>query len=84
MVRQFAAFSYDGCNAAHPKYKRHRAALETDAHTRQTEAWMAWRQHRWFRRWLIVIVFWAVPVAIVAVREIREKWRTTRRTCNSR
>ncbi|CAG9207527.1 hypothetical protein WJ24_22915 [Burkholderia vietnamiensis] len=34
---------------------------------------MAWRQHRWFRRWLIVIVFWAVPVAIVAVREIREE-----------
>lgn len=34
---------------------------------------MAWRQSRWFRRWLIVIVFWAVPVAIVAVREIREE-----------
>ncbi|EGD06283.1 hypothetical protein B1M_02180, partial [Burkholderia sp. TJI49] len=34
---------------------------------------MAWRQHRWFRRWVIVIVFWAVPVAIVAVREIREE-----------
>jgi hypothetical protein len=34
---------------------------------------MAWRQHRWVRRWLIVIVFWAVPVAIVAVREIQEE-----------
>lgn len=34
---------------------------------------MAWRQHRWFRRWLIVIAVWAVPVAIVAVREIREE-----------
>ncbi|MGH8778570.1 hypothetical protein [Paraburkholderia sp.] len=34
---------------------------------------MAWRQNRWFRRWLIVIVFWAVPVLIVAVREIHEE-----------
>ncbi|MBU9125599.1 hypothetical protein KTD08_10395 [Burkholderia multivorans] len=34
---------------------------------------MAWRQHRWFRRWVIVVAFWAVPVAIVAVREIREE-----------
>ena len=34
---------------------------------------MAWRQNRWFRRWLIVIVFWAVPVAIVAIREIRDE-----------
>lgn len=34
---------------------------------------MAWRQHRWFRRWIIVIVFWFVPVAIVAVREIQEE-----------
>lgn len=32
---------------------------------------MAWRHNRWVRRWLIVIVFWAVPVAIVAVREIQ-------------
>ena len=34
---------------------------------------MAWRQNRWVRRWLVVIVFWAVPVAIVAVREIQEE-----------
>jgi hypothetical protein len=35
---------------------------------------MAWRhKNRWFRRWLVVIVFWAVPVAIVAVREIQEE-----------
>jgi hypothetical protein len=35
---------------------------------------MVWRQkNRWFRRWLVVIVFWAVPVAIVAVREIQEE-----------
>ncbi|PCE28658.1 hypothetical protein BWP39_00270 [Paraburkholderia acidicola] len=34
---------------------------------------MAWRQNRWFRRWLVVIVFWAVPVLIVAVREIHEE-----------
>ncbi|WP_144153558.1 hypothetical protein [Paraburkholderia sp. BCC1885] len=35
---------------------------------------MVWRhKNRWFRRWLVVIVFWAVPVAIVAVREIQEE-----------
>lgn len=34
---------------------------------------MAWRHNRWVRRWLVVIVFWAVPVAIVAVREIQEE-----------
>jgi hypothetical protein len=35
---------------------------------------MVWRhKNRWFRRWLVVIVFWAVPVLIVAVREIREE-----------
>jgi hypothetical protein len=35
---------------------------------------MAWRhKNRWFRRWLIVIIFWAVPVMIVAVNEIREE-----------
>ncbi len=34
---------------------------------------MAGRQHRWLRRWLIMIAFWAVPVAIVAVSEIREE-----------
>ncbi|MBN3803987.1 hypothetical protein GXB81_13125 [Paraburkholderia sp. Ac-20336] len=30
-------------------------------------------KNRWLRRWLLVIVFWAVPVAIVAVNEIREE-----------
>ena len=35
---------------------------------------MAWRRkNRWFRRWLLVIVFWLVPVAIVAVREYQEE-----------
>ena len=34
---------------------------------------MAWRHNRWVRRWLVVIVFWAVPVAIVAVREIQDE-----------
>jgi hypothetical protein len=35
---------------------------------------MAWRRkNRWFRRWLMVIVFWLVPVMIVAVREYREE-----------
>jgi hypothetical protein len=30
-------------------------------------------KNRWLRRWLVVIVFWAVPVMIVAVNEIREE-----------
>lgn len=30
-------------------------------------------KNRWLRRWLLVIIFWAVPVAIVAVNEIREE-----------
>jgi hypothetical protein len=35
---------------------------------------MAWRhKNRWFRRWLVLIVFWFVPVMIVAVNEIREE-----------
>jgi hypothetical protein len=35
---------------------------------------MAWKhKNRWFRRWLMVIVFWLVPVMIVAVREIQEE-----------
>jgi hypothetical protein len=35
---------------------------------------MAWRhKNRWFRRWLMVIVFWLVPVMIVVVREIQEE-----------
>jgi hypothetical protein len=35
---------------------------------------MAWKyKNRWFRRWLVVIVFWLVPVMIVAVNEIREE-----------
>jgi hypothetical protein len=35
---------------------------------------MVWRyKNRWFRRWLVLIVFWAVPVMIVAANEIREQ-----------
>ena len=35
---------------------------------------MAWRhKNRWFRRWLMVIVFWLVPVMIVAVREAQDE-----------
>ena len=35
---------------------------------------MAWRhKNRWFRRWLLVIVFWMVPVMIVAAREYQEE-----------
>jgi len=30
-------------------------------------------KNRWLRRWLLVIIFWAVPVAIVAINEIREE-----------
>ena len=35
---------------------------------------MAWRhKNRWFRRWLMVMVFWLVPVMIVAVREAQDE-----------
>ena len=35
---------------------------------------MAWRhKNRWFRRWLMVMVFWLVPVMIVAVREVQDE-----------
>jgi hypothetical protein len=35
---------------------------------------MAWKyKNRWFRRWLMVIVFWLVPVMIVVVREIQDE-----------
>ena len=35
---------------------------------------MAWKyKNRWFRRWLVVIVFWLVPVMIVAVREMQDE-----------
>jgi hypothetical protein len=30
-------------------------------------------KNRWLRRWLITIIFWSVPVGIVAVREIQEE-----------
>jgi hypothetical protein len=35
---------------------------------------MVWRyKNRWFRRWLVLIIFWAVPVMIVAANELREQ-----------
>lgn len=34
---------------------------------------MAWRQNRWLKRWVVTILIWAVPVALVAVHEIREE-----------
>jgi hypothetical protein len=35
---------------------------------------MAWRhKNRWFRRWLMVMTFWLVPVLIVAVREAQDE-----------
>jgi hypothetical protein len=35
---------------------------------------MAWRQkNRWFRRWLVTITFWLVPVMIVAFNEVRDE-----------
>ncbi len=34
---------------------------------------MAWRHNRWVKRWIVTILVWAVPVAIVAVHEIREE-----------
>ncbi|MGN6667197.1 MAG: hypothetical protein ACTHKH_09575 [Trinickia sp.] len=34
---------------------------------------MAWRHNRWVKRWLIAIAIWAIPVALVAVHEIRDE-----------
>jgi len=35
---------------------------------------MAWKyKNRWFRRWLVVIVFWLVPVMTIAVREAQDE-----------
>ena len=35
---------------------------------------MAWkRKNRWFRRWLLVSVFWLVPIMIVAGREVQDE-----------
>ena len=34
---------------------------------------MAGRRNRWWRRWIIVSLIWAVPVALVALREIRDE-----------
>ncbi len=35
---------------------------------------MVWKyKNRWFRRWLVVIVFWLVPVMIVVANEIRDQ-----------
>ncbi|MBB3256696.1 hypothetical protein F4827_001529 [Paraburkholderia bannensis] len=35
---------------------------------------MAWRhKNRWFRRWMLVMVFWLVPVMIVVVRETQDE-----------
>ncbi|KND61143.1 Kynurenine formamidase [Candidatus Burkholderia verschuerenii] len=35
---------------------------------------MAWRQkNRWFKRWLVTITFWLVPVMIVAMNEVRDE-----------
>ncbi|WP_109482644.1 hypothetical protein [Paraburkholderia sp. C35] len=40
-------------------------------------------KNRWLRRWLVVIIFWAVPVAIVAVREIQEEMAYNRVDLNN-
>ena len=34
---------------------------------------MAWRHNRWIRRWIVTILVWAIPVAIVTLREVREE-----------
>jgi hypothetical protein len=35
---------------------------------------MVWKyKNRWFRRWLVVVIFWLVPVMIVVVNEVREQ-----------
>lgn len=40
-------------------------------------------KNRWLRRWLVVVIFWAVPVAIVAVREIQEEMAYNRVDLNN-
>ncbi|ALK30990.1 hypothetical protein [Burkholderia plantarii] len=34
---------------------------------------MTTRRRRWLRRWLLVVACWAIPVATVAVREVRDE-----------
>jgi hypothetical protein len=70
-------FSYDGCsgdptsNDITPTPSGRRLSLMP---RHRTEAQMAWRhKNRWFRRWLMVIVFWLVPVMVVAVREAQDE-----------
>jgi hypothetical protein len=44
--------------------------------SRIAEARMTWKQfrhNRWFKRWLIVVAFWLVPVMIVVIREAQEE-----------
>ncbi len=36
-----------------------------------TETRMANRCNRWVRRWLILIMVWAIPILIITIREIR-------------
>jgi hypothetical protein len=58
---------------AHTSNESKPSGRRLDAAQCIAEAKMAWRQNRWVRRWVWLIVFWAVPVAIVAVREIKEE-----------
>jgi hypothetical protein len=34
---------------------------------------MAWRHNRWIKRWIVAVLVWAIPVAVVALREAREE-----------
>ena len=40
-------------------------------------------KNRWLRRWLVTIIFWSVPVGIVAVREIQEEMAYNRVDLNN-
>ncbi|CAB3750731.1 hypothetical protein [Paraburkholderia humisilvae] len=40
-------------------------------------------KNRWLRRWLVAIIFWSVPVGIVAVREIQEEMAYNRVDLNN-
>ncbi|MET3168608.1 UNVERIFIED_ORG: hypothetical protein ABIC72_003032 [Burkholderia sp. 1988] len=68
-------FFYDGCGDGPPSIQHQTGRhLVVGAAGHRSEARMVSKhKNRWLRRWLVVIIFWAVPVAIVAVNEIREE-----------
>src|ERR1700754_510090 len=76
--------------AHNTQYKRQadtpekRAARWVVCQSACTEAIMVGRhKNRWLRRWLVTIIFWSVPVGIVAVREIQEEMAYNRVDLNN-